>query len=89
MPRNLVGWTDQELEAELKRRKEKSKGPPKVLDNMDWLPLIDYVKMSVDDIAKEPNGERYEPKDFEHWIFESVMETIYGHDIWKWWNDQF
>ena len=86
---SLKRFSKEELQAELKRREEENQKPPPVSDNMNWLPLIDYVKSSIDEIAAAPEEERYEPKDFEHWIFETVMETIYGKDIWVWWNKQF
>lgn len=83
---SLKNVSTEQLEEELKRRKEGNKVPqPLPLEQMNWQPLVAYVQSSVQEVAEEEG----EPKDFEHWIFESVMETIYGKDIWKWWNNQF
>jgi hypothetical protein len=86
MQKSLEQLSDEQLEAELARRAEAKKQAaiPKPLDNIDWVPLTNYVVTSVKEVA---NGDG-EPKDFEHWLFEMVMETIYGPDIWKWWNKQ-
>lgn len=44
------------------------------------------LKSQVDEyIAKHENGENYDDNDsdMEHYMFESVMTTFYGKDIWK------
>jgi hypothetical protein len=73
-----------DLLAELERRAVASRKPPKQLAVHDWTKLTRYVTSSVEELAK-PGG--YVPKDFEHWVFESVIETIYGKPFWLWWNN--
>ena len=88
---NFKGISDIELEEELARRKKDKNKPPKPIEQIkvDWLPVYRYVTKSVSEIAKTDEEDRSEPKDFEHWIYESVMVAIYGQDFWKWWNQQF
>lgn len=80
---DLSKMTDEALEAELKARKLKQQQGPKPLDNPDWGKLTRYVTGTVERLAK--SEDEYE-KDFDHWVFEQVMETIYGKDFWPWWN---
>jgi hypothetical protein len=81
---SLKNVSDDELQAEIVRRaQDKAKqAVPKPLENIDWVPLTNYLHHGVQSVA-DGDGT---PKDFEHWIFETAMETVYGPDIWKWWN---
>jgi hypothetical protein len=80
---NLNDFTDEELRLELNRRIEAAKAPPKPLPRPDWAPVYHYVESVVACLSKE---DEYEPKDFEHYLFEKVMVAMYGPSIWKWWN---
>ena len=80
-PGILAGLTDEALEAELAARKLRQTSP-QPLDNPDWGKLKAYVMEKVKELAK-PDGY---VKDLEHYLFEEVLETIYGTGIWVWWN---
>ena len=73
--------TEQEIEEELERRK-RAKGP-KPLDNPDFSGLTRMVLKETEYLVK--NG--YPSKDFEHYVYESVMEAVYGGTYWKWRNN--
>lgn len=73
------GVATEVLEAELKRRKSEM---PKPMDQIDWSRVKDYV---VDAVESLEQGEGL-PKDFEHNLMEMTVESIYGFDIWDWWN---
>ena len=30
--------------------------------------------------------DKQKPKDFEHYVFEEVMEAVYGRGCWDWYN---
>lgn len=85
MERPLKHFTDEQLQLEIAERlKEKNKKPEPVT-NPDWSRLISYLQEGVTSVSEE----KYAPKDFEHYCFEIALETVYGKDIWKWWNSHF
>lgn len=81
----LAEASEEALEAELKARKLR-RLPPPTLTNPDWSKLTKYVTETVEKLTRPEVTRRVTGKDFEHWIFETVMETIYGKDFWAWWN---
>lgn len=78
MSNKFSNFTTEELEQEVTRRREL----PAQITEPDWTALIDYVKEGMDQVSY---GQGF-PKDFEHWIYETVLETIYGADVWTWIN---
>ena len=71
--------TDEALQAELDRRKaeREEEAKPRPVAEPDWSRVkeaaIDHVERSM----------RYgREKDVEHYIYEQVLETVYGADIW-------
>lgn len=82
---SLSDFSKLELKEELERREkeEKEKNLPRPREDMDWKPLVNYLQIGV----KSKNDGRGEPKDFRYYVFELAMEIVYGHDIWKWWNN--
>jgi hypothetical protein len=59
---------------------------PKQLDNIDLQKLRnicqDYIEFIDDD------EEYHEDNDYDHYIFESAMETVFGKDIWDFINNR-
>jgi hypothetical protein len=55
---------------------------PKPLEQIDWSRVTKSAQSLVDGVAK--NG--YTDEDAAQYMFEDVMETIYGKDFWKWYN---
>ena len=47
----------------------------------DFSKLEDYV---LDAHKNAHQADWREPKDFEHYVYEHVMEAIYGPDYWDW-----
>ena len=78
---SLLGkFTDDELEEELERRKE----PPDPLPpSNDALVILHRLARSYLTSISD-NGRP--SKDAEHFIFETVMKTLYGPDIFDWIN---
>jgi len=79
---SLKEYSTEDLRKELTRREEESSAAAP-LEKIDWQPVIDLVIDGVDTMR----NECYEPKDFEHYVYEAVMEAVYGKDVWKWYND--
>ena len=78
---SLQEYPTKMLEKELKRREENSKTMLS-LSKIDWKPLTTYIKNGISMMKTECCM----PKDFEHYIFEAVMEAVYGKNVWKWYN---
>jgi hypothetical protein len=66
----------EDMQKEIKRRLTTL---PKVNSNIDWSPIINMVKNEI--ISNTV-------KDYEHYLFEAVMEAMFGVDIWEWWNNR-
>lgn len=49
-------------------------------------PNFSRVRRTVVDGIKTLVKEQREPKDFEHAVFEKVMEAVYGPTCWEWFN---
>lgn len=71
------------LEKELERRNEIQGSAPKPIENPDWTKVISYAKSEVDDVIK---GEYHEDNDNAYYMWEAVMETVFGKDFFKWFN---
>jgi len=87
--KELKSFSDAELAKELRRRedeKKKSRQPVAKLV-IDWSILTRMVEQQVSAINDAPEDERGVDEDFDHYVFEAVMEAIYGPDIWTWWNE--
>jgi hypothetical protein len=74
-------FSDEELEAELARRHE----PPLPIASED-LNISGIMHQASEYITSiEKTGRP--PRDAEHYIFEAVMTSFYGHDVWDWLNE--
>ena len=56
---------------------------PVEFPNPDFSKVLAYV-LDAHQAAHEANWR--EPKDFEHYVYEQVMDAIYGPDYWDWIN---
>lgn len=79
----LSRLSDEELEAELEARQAEENQPPPLVEKPDWNKLKNFVVSQVEEISK-PDGYS---KDFEHYVFEEVMSTLYGKGFWDWFNE--
>ncbi len=73
--------TDEALQAELDRRKAErdEKAKPQPIADPDWSRVRAMTVNHVEDVLR---GVR-EGKDIEHYIYEQVLETVYGAGIWS------
>jgi len=53
--------------------------------NPDFSKLLGYVLDAHKDAHK---ADWRVPKDFDHYVYEHVMEAIYGPDYWDWIEEQ-
>lgn len=82
--RLFADFSDKELETELMRRRDEANKKPVRIQHTEWKKVSSYVEEAIESIH---SGERV-PKDFEHYLMETVLEAMYGVSIWKWWNDK-
>lgn len=78
----------EELEKELKRRKEEERKNkiPKLLETLD--PNHEFIKLCVkyiNDIAKNGNKE---DDDTDHYIYEEALKYLFGDNVFDWINKQ-
>ena len=69
----------EELQEEIKRRRNMR--PERTLYT-NWTTVANVVMVAIDSLHR---GDGV-PKDLEQQIFETVLETMYGKDIFKWWD---
>ena len=80
----LESFDDEQLEAELMRRKrerERAEMPTPII-NPDWSHVIMLCAGYIAELAKA----NHEPKDSREYIFEAAIEAIYGEKVWQWIN---
>lgn len=71
----------EELERLIAEKKKEEAKAPAPLD----VPNFDRITVEVKEyIASIERGE--EPKDIEHWLYESAIEAVFGPKIWNWIN---
>lgn len=80
---SIKDYSDEEIQKELERRQKEKTKVPEPIKNIDWSEVFRLVKEGIYSISEDG----YEPKDFKHYIFETVMEAVYGKNIWKWWSN--
>lgn len=79
-------FSTEELEAEIKRRKDiKPSALPLYSVNYPSVNYDDLYNYTVSIIDGLDAGEGL-PDDFESVCFEKAAEAVYGKDIWKWWR---
>ncbi len=81
---NLSEFTDMQLRLELEKREKAIKEPPKMIKNPDFTDIIVQAAAIVQLIV---DGHYHEDYDHPNYIYEAVMEAVYGEDIWTWYNN--
>lgn len=56
--------------------------PPKQLSSIDVEPLKKICQDYINALA----NDGYADEDFDHYIFETAMECIFGKDVWRFVN---
>ena len=76
----------EELEAELERRKQEAElnSMPKPLEDIN----IDAIKKIAQEELEYITKNGVNSKDIEHWMYETVMISVYGDDIFDYLNSK-
>lgn len=80
---NISDFTITELEEEIKR-KQKKEAMPSPLHTINWTRILNVTEDRMTTIA-EGFGSRNE-EDVKQFLYEEVMKTIYGADVFEWIN---
>jgi hypothetical protein len=80
---DMGNFSDEDLEEELKRRKQVRSTLPEESGDPDWEPVLQMCRGQVQEVI---DGKYHEDNDFDHCLFEEVMKTVYGPDFFNWWN---
>ncbi len=82
----LAGFTDEQLEDELKDRQKlrEERDKPSPVESPDWSVLVRLCKEYIDVLSHWEMPD----DDFDHLVFECAMGCIYGQDVWHWVNDR-
>lgn len=84
----LENYPLEDLQAEIERRNalaevlQQQASMPQPLPEMDFQPLVDMVVEGL----TESVAVGYVDEDFDHYVYEEVMNTIFGKNFWKWYN---
>lgn len=85
--KKLADATDDELEAEMARRRNLPAPPPPMvnaeLPAATLLLLRDYAESVVEAYAAR---DRTRPKDIEQYMYEAIMQGFYGPKVFDWIN---
>lgn len=81
---DLTDFTDTQLRLELAKREKEAKTPPSIIENPDLSRVVSAAKDIVQNVV---DGRYHEDNDDDHYIFEAVMEALYGPDFWDWLNN--
>ena len=83
MKKPLELYGTNELIAELERRNQIEKKPPDPLAIIDFAPITKICTAYVNYVSSD---EYHEDNDYENYIYETVLTTIYGDTFWDWLN---
>lgn len=80
----LEVFDTEQLEAELKRRKEEEekRNIPQPVTTPDWT----HVRAMVIDHIFSVFDRGYGDSDTKHYIYEAAIEAVYGKNVWPWIN---
>ena len=77
-------YSDEELQQELERRRNKKARKPKPVENPDFSTLIETCQKNIDFLVTEGGDD----SDWEYWIYEAAMEAVFGKVVWDWINER-
>lgn len=83
---DLQKLSDDELQAELSRRKDvqRRSGKPHMLQNPNYKILRSTCQEHIDQLY----DKQWVNDDMSHYIFEAAMMALFGADVWDWINKQ-
>lgn len=81
--KSLDNYSDEELKEELRLRDQKRRIPPSMIMNVDWGKVLVYAKERKDAVERGS----FIGDDDEHYMFEAVMEAVYGENYFEWENE--
>lgn len=82
---DLKHFTTEQLQQIIDKRKKDSKEKlkPTIIDNPDYTELRKEGQIIVDSVF---DGSYHDDNDDEHFIYDTVMKTLFGPDFFTWFN---
>lgn len=81
---DLSKLSDEDLEKELKRRKEQARKTPSPVPDPDWAKLVQTAQKCLADMEQND----YWDEDNDQYIYEAAMKAIYGPNFFDWFNER-
>lgn len=79
-----ISTADLEKALAERKRQEELAAMPKLIANPDWTPVIAMVTGSMREMIDQKRS--YFSDDFDHYVAEKVLKTIYGQNFYDWYN---
>lgn len=80
----LADYSTEDLERELTSRKQIKRPKPLSHGTHEKADSFCMIRDYCETFLKEAEKDRRFEKDTEHYLYEYVLEIIYGKDIWHW-----
>jgi len=82
----LNEYTNEDLQEELERRGKATAEleKPQQLETFDLTPLMKICSDYIDFVATDYHDD----SDWDHYIYETAIEALYGKDVWDWIREQ-
>jgi hypothetical protein len=80
---SLDDYSDEDLQQELNDRKQRKNNAPQPLENPDYSNVFASAVEYMTDVSESGR----EPKDYDHYMFETAMEAVYGKGVWDYINE--
>jgi hypothetical protein len=84
---SLENYSDAELKAELKARKNKPDVPQRL--NKTDKEIVDQIFSIVESCLNDAVSQRYWDDDYDYYIFDGVMEAFYGDHYFDKFHNRF
>ncbi len=84
--KDLKSATLEELQEEIERRKKVNRCPLPLLQDEVAENLLKLKQAAIEDVENHFKGK--DDDDSDHYMWEAVIEAVYGKKIWDWWNKE-
>jgi len=80
---SLKEYSEKELQQELNDRKQRKQDTPTPVEEPDYSDVFASAVEYITELSETGS----EPKDYPQYVFETVMEAVYGKNVWDYINE--
>lgn len=80
---SLSDYSDEDLQQELNDRKQRKQDVPQPLETPNYSDVYAFAVEYITELSEDGR----EPTDFQHGMYETIMEAVYGKDVWDYINE--